>query len=236
MTTTNTLVEKLILENEAKKMFHSYLLVGSPEQTRRVVDDVLLNIQGGKVDPLDNFFCFDDDSKFGVEELRKIQNQMIISSNSPYKACYIENIERLSIPAINSILKILEEPPRQVLFFLSCKNLNNVLDTIISRCRTYEIARGDDYHEFDIRELLSGLQIENDAIEFANGLEDRKEALAIAEALLSYSREQVLDNKNEYADLCILTQRCIDDLNSNVNHRLALEVLLLRAMRLVSSM
>ena len=50
------------------------------------------------------------------------------------KAIVIHNIEDLSIPASNSLLKTLEEPPENVEFILTTKKLPSILPTIRSRC------------------------------------------------------------------------------------------------------
>jgi DNA polymerase III delta prime subunit len=56
-------------------------------------------------------------------------------SKSPYKfqIFFIENISRLTLSASNSLLKILEEPWKQNIFFLSSMWENNILDTVLSR-------------------------------------------------------------------------------------------------------
>jgi len=50
---------------------------------------------------------------------------------------YIINlIENMTLEAINSMLKFLEEPEAEVYAFLTTNNENNVLPTIVSRCQT----------------------------------------------------------------------------------------------------
>ena len=44
-------------------------------------------------------------------------------------------VENMTLEAVNSILKFLEEPEGEVYAFLTTNNLNNVLPTIISRCQ-----------------------------------------------------------------------------------------------------
>ena len=44
-------------------------------------------------------------------------------------------VENMSVEAINSILKFLEEPESEIYAFLTTNNENNVLPTIISRCQ-----------------------------------------------------------------------------------------------------
>jgi DNA polymerase III delta prime subunit len=235
MSTTSMVLERLKNEFSANSISHAYLISGDKMDTRELVDKVVNMIQEGKNEALDNLKCLDEGNKFGVKELRIIQNQMMLSSHSTYKTCYIENIERLSIPAINSMLKILEEPPKGVIFFLGCKNKNNVLDTIISRCRGYEIQRSLNENTDEVKEIFDQLHNASDVIVYVQTMEDKKEALIFLRNFLVYSRNKTIEGDNTYADICILTQKTIDDLNSNVNFKLAVEVFLLRVVRLVSS-
>ncbi len=50
---------------------------------------------------------------------------------------YIINlVENMTLEAVNSVLKFLEEPESEVYAFLTTNNVNNVLPTIVSRCQT----------------------------------------------------------------------------------------------------
>ena len=53
---------------------------------------------------------------------------------------YIINlVENMTIEAVNSMLKFLEEPDAEVYAFLTTNNENNILPTIISRCQTLHL-------------------------------------------------------------------------------------------------
>ncbi len=58
---------------------------------------------------------------------------------APYEAAYrvfiVEGIESMSREAANSFLKLLEEPPEKMVIILITGDINNVLDTIRSRCQ-----------------------------------------------------------------------------------------------------
>ncbi len=236
MSTTDTVLKRFTLEVKSDQSSHAYLISGQKDEVRETVRKAVKVLQNGKIDVTDNIECLDEGDKFGVKELRLIQNQMMLSSQSIYKTCYIENIERLSIPAVNSMLKILEEPPRGVVFFLGCRNKNNVLDTIISRCRGFEIKSETLKNTDRIEEILGSIANEAEVIDFAGRIENREEAVEILDELIIFSREKLIKGESEYADVVILAQRCLDDVKANVNFKLAIEVLLLRVIRLVSNM
>ncbi|MGN1201617.1 MAG: hypothetical protein ACI4R8_05145 [Candidatus Caccovivens sp.] len=59
--------------------------------------------------------------------------------NLPNKVFIINNFDRSTEEAQNKLLKILEEPPKNVYFLLSAKNTEKVLPTIKSRCDKVKI-------------------------------------------------------------------------------------------------
>ena len=70
-------------------------------------------------------------------------------------------VENMTLEAVNSILKFLEEPEGEVYAFLTTNNLNNVLPTIISRCQTLNL-KSIDRHEI-IKEAIDLSIDEEDA-------------------------------------------------------------------------
>lgn len=53
---------------------------------------------------------------------------------SSHKAIMIDGVDDMTIQAANALLKNLEEPPKNVIFFLIARNKNSILPTIRSRC------------------------------------------------------------------------------------------------------
>ena len=51
-----------------------------------------------------------------------------------YKICIIDSLDEMNINSTNALLKILEEPPRNSLFFIVSHNRDSILPTIKSRC------------------------------------------------------------------------------------------------------
>ncbi len=62
-----------------------------------------------------------------------------VSSKSIDRVVLVEDAQRLSEEAQNALLKILEEPPADMVFILTLPSINSVLPTIISRLQTIEI-------------------------------------------------------------------------------------------------
>lgn len=69
-----------------------------------------------------------------VEESRLILKRLSLKSYSgKYKIMIIWLPEKMNTQAANKLLKILEEPPEQTVFFLICNNSEGILPTILSR-------------------------------------------------------------------------------------------------------
>ncbi|MFM1906256.1 MAG: hypothetical protein RIT32_1052 [Actinomycetota bacterium] len=72
----------------------------------------------------------------GVEETRDlIQRAFLEPSIGNWQIFVIEDADRLTVPAANALLKILEEPPTRTFFLLCAPAAEDVLPTIKSRSR-----------------------------------------------------------------------------------------------------
>lgn len=59
--------------------------------------------------------------------------------NSPVKVFIIDEVHQATKAFQNAILKPLEEPPNHVYFFLCTTELNSIIDTVQSRCLSFQI-------------------------------------------------------------------------------------------------
>ena len=70
-----------------------------------------------------------------VDAVRAIRQQAYILPNeAAYRVMILADAQTMSTQAQNALLKILEEPPRRVIFILTCENRTQMLETIRSRC------------------------------------------------------------------------------------------------------
>lgn len=77
----------------------------------------------------------------GVDEIRALNRlARLTTTESRYRVVLIDGIEYMNQNAANCLLKLLEEPSANTLFFLICNSLARVLPTIRSRCITMKIA------------------------------------------------------------------------------------------------
>lgn len=101
---------------------------------------------------LDTLVYADQDESLKIEAIRELIGNLNLTTQSRFKIVLIQNIERLTLEASNSLLKTLEEPPPQVIFLLTTDNPRMILSTIISRVRLYKFGLCSD--EFLKKALL----------------------------------------------------------------------------------
>lgn len=84
-----------------------------------------------------------------MEDVQLIREFTQLSSAFPgWRVVIIDGLEDLNRNAANALLKVLEEPPQQTVFFLVCHHLKDVLPTIRSRCRLLPLHPIKD-HDYD---------------------------------------------------------------------------------------
>ena len=81
-------------------------------------------------------------SNNGVDEIRDLRdNAKVLPTYSKYKIYIIDEVHMLSQSAWNAFLKILEEPPKHVIFILATTELQKIPITILSRCQRFSFQR-----------------------------------------------------------------------------------------------
>jgi len=85
-------------------------------------------------------FVYPKNKAIVVEDIKEIvESSHIVPAEFEKKIYILNNFDEANIASQNKFLKTLEEPPKNVVFLLNCKNLNKVLDTIKSRCETISL-------------------------------------------------------------------------------------------------
>lgn len=149
-----------ILKNvvRCQKVHHAYLFTGmqgvGKTSTARIFAQAIncLNNQSGELcqtcqtcqtnqTALTDIIEIDAASHNGVEEIRNLKaNAMIKPIMANYKVYIIDEVHMLSKNAFNAFLKLLEEPPRHVVFILATTELTKIPETILSRCQLFYFA------------------------------------------------------------------------------------------------
>jgi DNA polymerase-3 subunit delta' len=75
-----------------------------------------------------------------IEAVRELQHDLALApSASAHRVAILPEVELASLGAINSLLKTLEEPPRQVVLLLTSGDAGAVLPTVRSRCQVLQL-------------------------------------------------------------------------------------------------
>lgn len=78
---------------------------------------------------------------FHIDQIREIRSTAYIRPNDgKYKVYILRNIHNMTEQAQNALLKIIEEPPAQVVFIMTCNNRARILQTILSRAAVIPIS------------------------------------------------------------------------------------------------
>lgn len=77
-------------------------------------------------------------SNNGVDNIRSIIEQVQFKPIGNKKIIILDEVHMLSTGAFNALLKIMEEPPADVLFILCTTELHKIPATILSRCRKFQ--------------------------------------------------------------------------------------------------
>ncbi|MEE0859683.1 MAG: hypothetical protein U0M12_09520 [Acutalibacteraceae bacterium] len=149
-----------------------------------------------------------------VDEIRKICSDAYIKPNeADIKVYIIPNADKMQQQAQNAFLKILEEPPQNILFILCCTSSQTLLGTIRSRVTVYNLDKsGRNLSDDNTKKAFEKAQQIATAIPLSKGYKllcavgsvtDRNFAKTVMEQLLiivnSAIKEKVLHNERDSA-------------------------------------
>lgn len=117
-----------------------------------------------------------DGQSIKVDQIRLLKSEFSRSGmESSQKIFLIEDAEKMTTGAANSLLKFLEDPDGQVTAFLLTPSKNRLLPTILSRCQVVHFHAGPTEHR--VAELVNQRVPENRASLFVHLTNDNQTAL-----------------------------------------------------------
>lgn len=129
----------LVNQLETGEIKQAYLFCGSAGTGKTTSARIFANdVNEGKGKPIE----IDGASNNGVDNIRSIIDDCRMKSlDSKYKVYIIDEVHMLSIGAFNALLKVLEEPPKGVIFILCTTDPHKIPATILSRLQRFDFKR-----------------------------------------------------------------------------------------------
>lgn len=191
---------------------HAFLVVGTDEITQKLIDKVLTQ---NNVKTRLNF------------NLQKIEDCKELQKNTKYTfsqktAIVIKDIDTSTPETLNSFLKTLEEPSKNLIFLLTATRLENVLPTIVSRCEIIKPNRKTSTETLifeDVEKFLKKMNFDQ-KVTFLMDFKDREKAITFLENVIVYQKI-----KNDFSNMDSYL-KTIKALKSNGNLSLQLTNLL----------
>lgn len=152
-------------------------------------ENCLEAISGKAVDIIE----LDAASNNSVDNIRELRDKAIyLPTKLKYKVYIIDEVHMLSKGAFNALLKILEEPPKHLIFILATTEPERIPKTIISRVQRFDFKRIDE--ELIAKNLSRvldtiGKKYEDEAVQIVAraGAGSMRDALSMLESTISYS-------------------------------------------------
>lgn len=162
-----------------------------------------------------------------IDDIRELKEKVIYPPQIvKYKVYIIDEAHMITNEGFNALLKILEEPPKHLIFILATTEIDKLPDTIISRCQRFEFKRinNSDIVE-NINYVLNNLnvEIEEDGINLISELSSgaMRDALSLLDQVVATGKEKItIEDINEclgLVNLNMLFELSKSILNSSKN-------------------
>jgi len=137
-------------------------------------------------------------NEYSINQIRNIKKEIKYLNNKKRIYVFYE-FERSSLESQNALLKILEEPPLNVYFILVCKNIYQIIPTIISRTKVVNLK--NQFKEKENEKIYQIIQrIKKGKIFFVDVV-DREEAKEMIMSIIYYFKKELNNNLKIYAIL-----------------------------------
>ena len=180
------------------------------EEEKKSIEKRIENLQHSDIEVINT-----KNENIKIDEVRELIYDAIESAySSPKKIFILCGIENLRKESSNALLKILEEPPKDVYFILLARSLN-IISTIKSRTIKFHLEGASNeelgvskeiYYFFDGNEnnirryKENGIPLE----EYEDGINSYEDALSNIKAMKEYAKNEMENNENSSSDASFL--------------------------------
>ncbi len=124
---------------KSRRVPHAILLTGSRGIGKTTLARIFAKSLG--IDTHD-IYEIDAASNNSVDDVRTLIEEVnTLPLSSEYKMYILDEVHMFSKQAFNALLKVLEEPPKHVLFVFATTDLHKVIPTVISRCQVIHLKK-----------------------------------------------------------------------------------------------
>ena len=162
-----------------------------------------------------------------IDDIRELKEKVIYPPQIvKYKVYIIDEAHMITNEGFNALLKILEEPPKHLIFILATTEIDKLPDTIISRCQRFEFKRiGNSDIVENINYVLNNLnvKIEEDGVNLISELSSgaMRDALSLLDQVVATGKGKItIEDINEclgLVNLNMLFELSKSILNSSKN-------------------
>lgn len=180
------------------------------EEEKKSIEKKIENLQHSDIEVINR-----KNENIKIDEVRELIYDAIESAySSPKKIFILCGIENLRKESSNALLKILEEPPKDVYFILLARSLN-IISTIKSRTIKFHLEGASNeelgvskeiYYFFDGNEnnikryKENGIPLE----EYEDGINSYEDAMSNIKAMKEYAKNEMENNENSSSDASFL--------------------------------
>lgn len=229
-------------KHELNQLSHAYLFTGAKEIGKKTFAVEFANFIGCKFPDLKIVTKKDDKTEIDISQIREVQNFLAYKSyNGGPKIVIVDDAEKMNQEAQSCFLKTLEEPKPNTILILVTSSPDMLLQTIASRCQTLRFTRPKDLpanpekvkkQQEILKELLTVINLDlAERFKYTKAIDFDKQSLGeILEVMQRYYRDILLADYTQKKAIKILN--LIEEISNkflftNVNEKLALEVLLM---------
>jgi hypothetical protein len=109
-----------------------------------VLDYIIDLLTKGKADPLHIKQIDKGEESITIDEIRQLKMSLKlknVSSKDSKRLIVIRNAENITLEAQNSLLKLLEDSPKETLFLFGTQSIEKLINTVISRSQILDIIK-----------------------------------------------------------------------------------------------
>lgn len=198
------------------------------EDIKNLTDQLNLKINFKQTEP---FIVFDSEKSISIKQIRQINHKSNFASYSQQmpQIILIWQAEKMTLPASNALLKILEEPPANFFIILITANPSGLLETVKSRCQILFTGHHDlpvsSENDLDLDKLIQGKLNFSDCIDLTSKHSDKIAAQVLLTNLIKLIKQTKSFPQKDQLNQISQILRANEQILANINVKLVLEQL-----------